>query len=74
MEKTVKAWAVWNTNLNVPCVLTVGENESIVVMGSAIWVDDYGAKAKALEYLNKFSEEARKDLCIKLKRITITLS
>lgn len=74
MEKAIKAWAVWNVELNLPCVHVVGTAGSEVVYGPAIWVDEtYQAKKQALAYLNTFSEDARKGLGIRLKRIEITV-
>lgn len=78
--KKIKAWAVWNTELNLPCVLLaktkqdVGDGSHLETMGAAIWIaSEYGARQDAITYLNSFSKEERRGLGVKLKKIEITI-
>ncbi len=70
--KQVHAWAVWNIELNEPCVYidnTGGQLGAAIFFGNS----SESAKSQALRYLNDFGKEAAKVMGVRLKRITITV-
>lgn len=69
MKKSIEAWAVWNMELNIPCVF-VSDTE---ILGGAIFpVTNYNARGQAREYLRKFTPKFRKQMKIKLIKIIMT--
>jgi hypothetical protein len=77
MKKTIKAYGVFNTILECPCIFAdfIGNNGSYIERGSAIFAhDDFPnkAKMKAKEYYATFSK--REKILYNVKILPCTIS